>query len=98
MNPPFWNIVSLALPAAALAIGVLVLMTNRGGRGGDYAGALGGAIITLIVIGGICVFGLAAAMVALKRGERMAWLSALGILANVTLVVPALYLYLRSDL
>ena len=97
MNPPFWNIVSVAVPFAAIAIGALMLSTG-GGRGGDYAGALGSAIVTLIVVGGVCLFGLAAAIAALSRGERMAWLSAIGILVNLSVALPALYLYLRSDL
>ena len=92
---PLWNIASVAIPAAAIVIGVLVLAGSRGG-GGDYAGALGGGVLFIFGIAGACVLGEIAAWVALVRGERMAWLTILGILGNGVVIVPVLLLLLKD--
>ena len=92
---PLWNIASVAIPAAAIVIGLLVLAGNRGG-GGDFAGALGGGVLFIFGIAGACVIGEIAAWVALVRGERMAWLTILGILGNGVVIVPVLLLLLKD--
>lgn len=91
---PYWNIVSIALPVAAALVGAAALKASSFG---DYGGALGGALKTFIVIGGVCVLGEAAAIASLVKGERMAWLSVLGALANLVVILPAFYLASRMD-
>ena len=92
---PLWNIASVAVPAAATVIGVLVLAGSRGG-GGDFAGALGGGVLFIFGIAGASVIGEIAAWVALVRGERMAWLTILGIIGNGVVILPALLLLLKD--
>ena len=92
---PLWNIASVALPAAAIVFGLLALVGSRGG-GGDFAGALGGGVLFIFGIAGACVIGEVAAWVALARGERMIWLTFLGIIGNGVVVVPVLLLLLKD--
>ena len=92
---PLWNIASVAVPAIAIVIGVLVLAGSRGGVG-DYAGALGGGVLFIFGIAGACVIGEIAAWVALARGERMAWLTILGIIGNGAVILPVLLLLLKD--
>ena len=92
---PLWNIASVAIPAAAIVIGLLLLAGSRGGAG-DFAGALGGGVVFIFGIAGACVIGEIAAWVALARGERMAWLTALGIVGNGIVIVPVLLLLLKD--
>ena len=92
---PLWNIASVAIPAAAIVIGLLVLAGSKGG-GGDYAGALGGGVLFIFGIAAACVIGEIAAWVALVRGERMAWLTILGIIGNAVVILPVLLLLLKD--
>ena len=91
---PLWNIVSVAIPAIAIVLGLLLVAGGRGG--GDFAGALGGGVLFIFGVAGACVFGEIAAWVALVRGERMAWLTILGILGNGVVIVPVLLLLLKD--
>jgi hypothetical protein len=93
--PPFWNIISIALPAAAVLIGVVALSSTR--RSGDFAGALGGGVLFAFGMAAVCVLGEIAAIAALWRGERLLWLSILGVLANAAVFLPVLFLLLRAD-
>ena len=92
---PLWNIASVVIPAAAIVIGMLALAGSRGGAG-DFAGALGGGVLFVFAIAGACVIGEIAAWVALVRGERMAWLTIVGILGNGVVIVPVLLLLLKD--
>jgi len=92
---PLWNIASVAIPTAAFLLGLLLLAGSRSG-GGDFAGALGGGVLFIFGIASACVIGEVAAWVALARGERMAWLSALGIIGNGVVIVPVLLLLLKD--
>ena len=93
-TPPRWNIVSIALPVGAFAIGLLLLSGNSGT--GDFAGAMGSGVLLLILVGGSCVLGIVAAIAALVRGERFRWLSLLGLLGNGAIVLPLAGLFLRG--
>ena len=92
---PLWNIASVAIPTAAFLLGLLLLAGSRSG-GGDFAGALGGGVLFIFGIASACVIGEVAAWVALARGERMAWLTILGIIGNGVVVVPVLLLLLKD--
>ncbi len=92
---PYWNIISVVLPVAATAVACMILLGSR--SSGGYAGAIGQLLLAVIGVGGICLMGEAAAIAALVRGERMQWLSVAGILANMAVLLPALYLASRMD-
>jgi len=91
---PLWNIVSIVLPAIAIVLGILMVAGSRGG--GDFAGALGGGVLFIFGVAGACLIGEIAAWVALVRGERMAWLTILGIIGNGIVIVPVLLLLLKN--
>jgi hypothetical protein len=92
---PRWNIVSVALPAVAVLVGFLLLAANPSARG-DFAGSLGAAVLFALGVGAACVLGEIAALVALARGERLVWLTILGILGNGAVILPILVLFLRD--
>ena len=92
---PLWNIASIVIPIVALVIGIVVLAGSKGG-GGDFAGAMGGAVLFIFGVAGACVFGEIAAWVSLIRGERHAWMAILGIIGNGIVMVPVLLLLLKD--
>jgi hypothetical protein len=89
---PCWNIVSIALLVLTIAVGLWVLVSGSSGRG-DYYGAMGAAILLLIGGAAACGLGLIAAIIALIRGERMLWLTFIGLVGNAAVVVPVLGLF-----
>ena len=93
--PPCWNIVSVALPLFAVVVGVLLLAANPSGQG-DYAGAMGGAVLLVVCVATACGLGLIVAVVALVRRERMPWFTAIGLLGNGAVLVPVIGLMLRD--
>ena len=84
---PRWNIISLALPGIALALGLVALAASSSGRG-DNAGALGSALLLLFGVGAASALGAIAAVVALARGERLSWLTVLGFVVNGIMLAP----------
>ena len=86
---PCWNLVAVGLPLFALVVGLLLLAASPSGRG-DYAGALGGAVLLVLGVGAACGVGAVAAVVALARGERLRWLTALGLIGNGLVLLPVL--------
>ena len=84
---PRWNIVSLVLPGLALVLGLVVLASIPSGRG-DYAGALGSAVLLLFGVGAASALGAIAGVIALARGERLSWLTALGFIVNGIVLAP----------
>ncbi len=94
MNP-FWSSLSLALPFTATLLGIAILLGARSGTG-DYAARLGSGVLFLAGIGIACAFGEIAAIVSLLRGERLPWLAAIGVIANLLVILPILALFLRD--
>jgi len=92
---PCWNIVSVAIPALAIAVGFLVLIANPSGRG-DFGGAMGAGILFILGVCAACGLGAIAAVIALVREERMQWLTVIGLLGNGAVLVPVLWLMLRD--
>ncbi len=92
---PLWNIISVVLPLGAAALGVLLLAANPRG-GGDFAGAMGSAVLFVFGVGVACGLGAVAAIIALVRGERRAWLSVIGLVGNAAVVLPILALLARD--
>ena len=83
--PFFWSGVSLAAPVAAFVFVVAVLALSGGGRGvgGDMIGA-SLAIIAAAGLGIASVFGFAAAVYAIKKGEKWIGFAYAGLLLNLT--------------
>jgi hypothetical protein len=92
--PPFWNIVSVLLPVLGSLLAIAFLLTAERG---EYAGALGRLFGALIALGAVCLLGEAAAITALLRHERMPWLSVLGIVLNLVVIVPAALLAMHAE-
>ena len=93
-KPPRGNVVSIAAPLVALGIGLI--QAAGASSGGNLGVALGNALgVVLLVVAG-CAIGLVAAVMALVRGERMAWLSVLGLLGNGAVVIPVVFFLLTS--
>ncbi len=92
---PLWNIISIALPLGAAALGVLLLASNPRG-GGDFAGAIGSAVLFVFGVGVACGLGVIAAVIALARGERRLWLTLIGLAGNGIALLPLLTLLLRD--
>jgi hypothetical protein len=88
----FWNILSVAVPVAGLLIGWMVI---SGGNSGDYAGRLGAGILFALAMGAICGLCAIAALVAIVRGESRVWLSILGLVGNLAVVLPVAGALLR---
>lgn len=92
---PLWNIVSLALPALAALIGAALLQGAH--RPGDFAGAIGGGVLFVLGMGVVCLLGEVAAIAAIVRQERLIGLSLLGIVVNLAVILPALYVLTRNS-
>ena len=92
---PLWNVISVVLPFAAIALGLLFAASSPG-HGGNYGAALGIAFMFVILVGGASILGVIAAIVALARGERKAWLSLIGLVGNCAVVFPLLALLLKE--
>jgi len=92
---PLWNVISIALPLGAAALGMLLLSaTPRGG--GDFATAMGSALLFVFGVGIACGLGAVAAVIALVRGERKLWLTLIGLAGNGIALLPLLTLLLRD--
>ena len=92
---PFWNIIAVALPVAAIALGLLLLAANPSGSG-DFAGALGGAVLFVLGVGGACALGAIAGVISLARGERKIWLTVLGFVGNGAVLLPLIAVLLKD--
>jgi hypothetical protein len=88
----FWNILSVAVPVTGLLIGWMLI--GDGGTG-DYAGRLGAGILFALGMGAVCALGAVAAFAALARGESRVWLSMLGLVGNLAVVLPIAGVLLR---
>ena len=93
-KPARWNIISVAVPLAALAVGLV--QASGASSGGNFGVALGNAlaVVVWVVLG--CAIGLVAALIALVRSERMAWLSVIGLLGNGAVILPIVFFLLKG--
>ncbi len=90
--PPFWNVVSLALPILTI---VTALITICNPKNGDYAKALGEGLLLVLFLAGTGLLGELAAIRSLWLGERMVWLTFTGIAVNGVCLLLSLPLVLR---
>ena len=95
MKTPIFSVVSLALPVVA---GIAGLLWARAAKGATNMGeALGPFFAAAIFLVLAAVAGEFAAVVSLVRGERMGWLSWLGIVGNALILAPVVYLLGTAD-
>lgn len=89
--PAFWGLVSLATPITAILVGFLFVASASKGVGGDMVGA-GFLIYAAVAVGGVGIFGAAAAVRAIKKEEKWIALAILGLLLNLAFIaVGAFY-------
>jgi hypothetical protein len=94
MPKSFWNVIAVALPLAVALLGWIWTSGISYGIG-DYGGRMGVALLFILGIGAVCALGTGAAFVALARGESRAWLSIVGLVGNLAVVLPIAGLLLR---
>ncbi len=58
-------------------------------------GAIGQLIGAYVIFAAACLLGEVAAVVSLLRGERPGWLSVIGVLLNLTAVIPPIIVFTR---
>lgn len=89
MKAPICNIVSVALPVVTGAIGFYLIRTAKGAT--NMGEALGPFFAVAFLLTLAAVAGELSAIVSLLRGERMGWLSWLGVAVNALLLAPVIY-------
>ena len=95
MRTPICNILSLAVPALVGSVGYYWARTTKGAN--NMGEALAPLFVLAMTLTVAAVAGEVAALISLARGERLAWLSWLGLVANGVLLMPTLYLILTAD-
>jgi hypothetical protein len=95
MKTPIFNILSLVIPAVVAAGGYYMARTAKGAS--NMGEALGPYFAAAMLVMIAAFVGELAAIVALVRGERMGWLSWIGVIVNGLLLMPAVYLLLTAD-
>ncbi len=88
-RPPFWNLVSLAMPFVGFGIGFLIGVFGQGilWSGHPMDGIFWGVLPWTI----FCVLGFVAAIVAKRRQERMPRVTIAAMILNAALPVLLLY-------
>lgn len=95
MKAPIWNTLSLALPIVVGAVGYYLARTAKGAT--NMGEALGPYFALAILLTLAAIVGEAAAVISLVRGERLVWLSWLGVLVNCVLLLPAISLLMTTS-
>ncbi len=95
MRTPFFNVISVALPTLVGTYGFYWARTTKGATNMGEALAPFFALAMFLTIA--AVGGKVAAVIAFVRGERLGWLSWLGVVVNAALLMPAAYLLLTAD-
>jgi len=95
MPKPFWNVLAVVVPLAAAIIGAIWASSIRHPMG-DYGGRLAVGFILIFGVGAICLLGVGASITALVRGEAKPWLSVIGLVGNLAVVLPLLGVLLRK--
>jgi hypothetical protein len=91
MKMPLCNLLSLAVPALVGSVGYYLARTAKGAT--NLGEALGPFFGWLLCLFAAAMVGEGAALLALVRGERLAWLSWLGAVANgLLLLTPLVWL------
>lgn len=93
MRTPIFNILSLVAPVLGGAWGFWMIRTAKGATNMGEALAPAFAFGMLLVLA--AALGELAAVIALVRGERMAWLSWMGVAVNGT-VLLSIYLFVTE--
>jgi hypothetical protein len=96
MPKNFWNVVSIVLPLVTTGLSLLWMKGNRP-TGGNLGAALAPVFVVGMLLWAVCVLGTVSATVALIRGEDKVWLSLIGLLANLMVVIGGLLFILPKD-
>ena len=95
MRTPICNMLSLALPVVVGSVGYHLAKTTKGAT--NMGEALGPFFALAVVLSIAAAAGELAAIVSLVRGERLRWLSWIGVVANAVLLLPAASVLITAD-
>ncbi len=95
MKAPIFNVLSLAFPLVVGAVGYFLMRNAKGAT--NLGEALAPLFVLIIAVCGAAVVGEAAALISLLRGERLGWMTWLGVVGNGILLMPAIYLIAIAD-
>lgn len=95
MRTPICNVISVALPTLVGSYGYYWARTTKGATNLGEGLAPFFALAMFLTIA--AVVGEVAAVISLVRGERLGWLSWLGVAVDAALLMPAAYLLLTAD-
>ena len=90
--PPLFNVISALLPVAG---GTYAWSAHAKSSADTMGGAIGQLIGVYVIFAAACLLGEVAAVVSLLRGERPGWLSVIGVLLNLTAVIPPIIVFTR---
>jgi hypothetical protein len=95
MRAPIFNILSLVLPVVAGAWGYTLARSAKGAT--NMGEALGPWFALAFVLTAAALAGELAAVISLVRGERLGWLSWIGVAGNGVLLLPVIYFVATAD-
>ena len=95
MKAPIFNVLSVAFPLLVGAVGYTLMRNAKGAT--NLGEALGPFFALIIAVCAAALVGEAAAWISLVRGERLAWLTWLGVVGNGVLLMPVLYFLATAD-
>jgi hypothetical protein len=95
MRTPIFNLLALALPLVTGAGGYWFVRTAKGAT--NLGEAIGPWFAAVIFVTLAAAVGEVAAVISVVRGERMGWLSWVGVAVNGVLLLPTIYLLLTAD-
>jgi len=93
--PPFWGLLSLAIPVGSVMLCLIIVANGSKGVGGDMVG-LGFLIYGFVGVGIASVFGLVAGWIAVKKDEGMIGLAIAGSLLNMAIALLGSFMLLLT--
>lgn len=87
---PIFSLLSLAIPLLGAAYAASVYSRSSADTIG---GAIGHGIAAYMIFAIACILGEAAAIAALVRAERPGWLGVMGVVLNLTAVIPPILVF-----
>lgn len=95
MKTPIYNVLSMALPVVAGTFGYY--LTRAAKSPTNMGEALGPFFAVAMLLTLAAVAGELAAIISLVRGERLGWLSWMGVAVNGLLLAPVAYMLGAAD-
>lgn len=90
---PFFSLLSLAIPLLGAAYAAMVYSKSSADTIG---GAIGNGIAAYMIFAIACILGEASAIAALVRAERPGWIGVVGVLLNLTAVIPPVIVFSKG--